>query len=107
MEGSVPISPEIRRSLVLSTAHIPGRIAREMDSYATERGELAEELEQISFDCVNYGYQIWVPGDARDVPGTPPELEPAFALARKHNCTYVVFDCDGFEHPELLPLYEW
>jgi hypothetical protein len=91
--------PQIVRELVVSTAHMPNWVARAMD----ERNN--REMVMLPYDCVEFGYLVWVcrPEDSSDY---PPELDAVMAMARKHGCTWIRFDCDAAIE-EDLPKWEW
>lgn len=98
---------DIQRTLVLSTAHMPQWMARAMDNYAVEGKCRDDRMDLVAFDPVEYGYRVHVGEDPSVIDKQPPEIRPALRLALANNCTWVMFDCDGFTHSTLLPTYDW
>lgn len=93
--------PEIYKTLVLSTAHLPRYLAH-----------LANLETKYSFDLtklepVRYGLSLWV-GWAEDPKEckTPECLIPILKYAKKKKCRYVNFDQDG-EIMKDFCAYEW
>lgn len=82
---------EIRKSLIISTAHIPIEVITEPALWA-----------KASLEEVTYGYQCWVP---EDFESRPAWLQPILKLANENDCSYVVFDQDG-ELVDGLPEYD-
>jgi hypothetical protein len=103
------MSIEIRRSLVLSMAHITPEMDASLEAFANDDQTIdhldLSQVEQLSFDAVTYGYQIFVPEEALEV-DVAPMFAPMFALARKHNCTWIVLDRDA-DVCDDLPVWEW
>jgi hypothetical protein len=116
---------EIRKSMVLSTAHIPQELAEAMDMVGIDMAlqrlsnsnrsscsgfasaEQEEMLVNVSFDSINYGYSVWVPSHRDDNDAhAPPALKPVYDLARKLGCNYIVFDCDASKYDDL-PIWDW
>ena len=50
---------------------------------------------------VEYGALVYASAHDRTTALPPPDLEAAFAEARKQGCDYVLFDRDGEIHPQL------
>lgn len=103
------MSVEIRRSLVLSTAHLREATDKAMEAFADADATTPLDLDPVanlSYDAVMYGYQVWVGTDTETPEGIPEEFTAIFALARKHQCTWVIFDCDAAIVDEL-PHWEW
>lgn len=117
-------TPDIRQMLVLSTAHLPENLARAMDAVGLDcahqrfvddggsdrfvkiaTDEQDELLSMTSFDCVTFGYLVWVIEDPPEE-GLPPALALAMAFAREQGCSWLKYDCDGFEYPNL-PAWSW
>lgn len=86
---------EIRKSLVLSTAHLTPEIAAALDA-----GTFSV---QISWE---YGWEAYAGEDITDDDLDVSCINAAFALAREHGCTWVVYDCDG-PIVDALPIYSW
>lgn len=96
---------EIRRSLVLSTAHIPPDLAADFAVAAAEDPERAYTL--FGLESVQFGYQMFVDSQEDHPPTLRTfQLGPAFDTAKKHRCNYLVFDQDG---PKVsgLPVFDW
>lgn len=91
---------EIRRMLVLSTAHLPEHLIN---------GPAPDGVVRHDFE---YGCLLWVPDSPRaesaeneDAP-IPEEILHVQLYARKHGCDYVMFDQDGDTVGELRT-WEW
>ncbi len=92
---AVSRSIEIRRSLVLSSGHLTPEVATAL---AVGTFKMNETLE--------YGWSAYVGEDITDEDLDVTCINAAFALARKHDCTWIVWDRDGPTIAEL-PSYDW
>jgi hypothetical protein len=97
------MAPEIRKTLVLSTAHVPAPDAHVGGSIWQEFGPS---------DVPGWTWFLWVPDDPQASSDTQEEETAHWALqvqlrARALGCDYVLFDVDG-ERDSALPTWgEW
>lgn len=97
-------TPEISRTLVLSTAHVPGHLAK----------SVALDLQQDDFyvpvDQYTQGWTCHVCMETifEFVESTPREhwFKPVLMVALENKCDRVQFDCDAYVL-EGLETYEW
>jgi hypothetical protein len=93
---------EIRRFVVISTAHVSETTARRLDNTP------AKEWPCAGGPYGEYGWLVYVhdenAGVGRDA--IPTDLFEAMCWARKQGCDYVLFDCDA-DMIEGLPTYDW
>lgn len=92
---------EVGRHLVLNTAHLHCATAELLDAWAL----LSPNDRPLTIASTAYGWFI----PAGEIEGAslariPSELPPILAFARRHDCTHVLFDCDG---PRVLDLPEF
>ena len=86
------MSLEIEKMLVLSTSHITGEAAL---------------TRAITYPKSEYGWFVYVPGDLNlRGDGHPKCLHDCMNFALKHDCHWIMFDCDGLTVEEL-PSYDW
>lgn len=98
------MNPEIRKTLVCSTAHLTKNVARVLDTGS---------LECCTHDTVEYGYLVrhwWSadhPADRMDAWRVMPRcLKDVIYRAEREGCSMVLFDCDGFII-DGLKTYHW
>lgn len=99
---------EIRRMLVLSTAHLPERF---FNCEVGKGANVTEGYWGAVVYPVEYGALMWVPDDPKDsslVQEQPvkPEVLAVQLFAREQGCDYVLFDADA-EKCEGLTVWEW
>jgi hypothetical protein len=89
---------EIRNFLTLSTGHVSEATAKILDN------NKLEDWPCFGGTVSTVGWFIYAhdenPGDI------PADLFAVFEYARKHNCPYVLFDCDA-DTIEELPTFDW
>lgn len=88
-------SIEISKFLTLSTLHI------------THKDSIKMQEESLPQD--DWSYWFYVPElDSEDIilNGYSSALIKAVRLARKHDCKYIKFDCDGLVN-DTLPKFDW
>lgn len=94
---------EIGRHLVLSTAHIRCATAELLDRWA----RLPATDQPLPVASTQYGWFIAATGpDATRSESLPEELPMILAFGRAHDCSYILFDCDGPLEPDL-PRFPW
>ena len=108
--------PEISPMLFLSTAHLRKETAEAMDLVRVSRQEEEGQrhhvlpeghpLQLVSFDCIEYGYLVWVTDDEGLLKSMPEEIAAAIRFAKQHGCRYIKFDCD-VERIDELPSWDW
>jgi len=89
------------RHLDLSTGHLPVAERDACELYLSSEGTAGRS-------CLGgpYGWMIYVPTEAEDVPqDVSPELAALMAQAREQDCHYIHFDRDGLID-EALPFFE-
>jgi len=86
---------EIRRTLVLSTGHLTEALASAAVSGAF-----------VFHTTTAYGWEAYVGEDLSDDEHDVTCVNAAFALARKHECSWVAWDQDGPQVSDL-PVYDW
>lgn len=95
-------SLEIRRFVVISTAHVSETTAQRLDNTP------AKEWPRVGGHYGEYGWFVYAhdenAGVGRDAIHT--DLFEVMSWARKQRCDYVLFDCDADEI-ESLPAYDW
>ncbi|HBO13137.1 MAG TPA: hypothetical protein DD491_10165 [Halieaceae bacterium] len=74
--------PEISRTAVVSTAHLPEDLAQAM-----ERGEDTP----FAYDRLPYGFRLFVLGDLTKYPAT---IRPIAQAACRDGCRWLEFDAD-------------
>lgn len=93
---------EIRKSLVLSTAHL------RKETVETWNDNTAEGIS--SGVPIPHGYMHYAHSPDADGENFPEDMEPevkeACRLAHKHDCTHLVYDMDGPVYDELEK-FEW
>jgi hypothetical protein len=90
---------DIRRTLVISTAHI----TKEVD---TELWRKDNDLP-FAYEALDQAWLVWVPcEDEPEREGIPDCLKTVFDFARTHACTMLILDADGDKLDEL-PKWEW
>lgn len=90
---------EIGKHLVLSTVHVHCTTAEILDAWAL----LSPNDRPLTIAATTYGW--FIPTRELEGPllaGIPSELPPILAFARRHDCTHVLFDCDGPRISDLL-----
>lgn len=98
--------PEIRKLLVLSTAHVP---AGTLDPV---RLRLEGAVPAVDLYPTRWGAIMWVPDDPQessDGDGNGPVPDVFLKIqkfARKHHCDYVLLDRDGPVESQL-EVFEW
>jgi len=94
----VPPALEIARILVLGTIHMsPATAANWMP-----------HCPWACFDKDDYGWFMHVCDDVgiTEAEGVPAEIRSAIHVAKRENCAWIMWDCDGPQVDEL-PEYEW
>ena len=91
----------IYKYLDISTAHI----TKKTDEY------LQRQIENYNSPLIvykkEYGYFICVPWELDDIEMyIPSDLASCLGFARKHNCQWLILDCDA-EVIDKLETYEW
>lgn len=89
------------RHLDLSTGHLPLAERDACELYLSSGGTAGRS-------CLGgpYGWMIYVPTEAEDVPqDVSPELAALMVQAREQDCHYIHFDRDG-SIDETLPFYD-
>lgn len=110
---------EIHKVLVVSTAHVPKALTLKGSSYYGFLEPEKSYMDEISTSGGNeYG---WLVSTIRGIqptftgPMTPVKrrakkaathLQKVLMFARRRGCTYVLFDCDGFE-VSSLKTFDW
>ncbi len=79
---------EVRKLLVISTAHLREETAKSWDA----------RRDDATAHPIPYGYFCYVFDDGDDI---EPEVWAACQLARKLGCQHIKYDCDAFIHDEL------
>lgn len=82
---------EIAPMLVLSTGHLTNETC---NKWMVDN--------DIGYDKDSIGWFVYV-NQRVELPG---DLNACLNLAASLGCLWVMFDCDGPEHPDL-PVYEW
>lgn len=100
------MQPEISRVLVLSTAHIPREHAQEMDEHQRVNNPETAVTYDLSYDCIQWGYLVWVAEDPQISEALPKPWPLLLAYARKCGCRWIKFDCDGPVMP-FLEHWDW
>ena len=85
------------KTVVVSTAHLPYKLAQKMDNDAPW-SDLAMVWEKT-----NYGYRIWTHSDTNTV---PKKIRPIIRRAKKDGYRWVEFDRDAGEQKEFTT-WEW
>lgn len=90
--------PEIRNFLTLSTGHVTKATSEMLDNTKLENWPVFGGI--IS----TVGWFMYAHEETEQE--NPADLLVVFEYARKHNCPYVMFDCDADVIDEL-PFYDW
>jgi hypothetical protein len=93
MSDTYTTEPEIRRVLVLSTAH-------------AKRSTIHEFVGWPLMFNHTYGSYFCIPSDDEWLDDIPEDLRAVLVYARNLGCDEVNFDCDG-AYVAGLPTYEW
>ncbi|GGG18510.1 DUF5983 family protein [Paenibacillus abyssi] len=97
------MSDTIVKTLVLSTGHI----SKETKEWIDKSDE--EPVPLTIYEKSIYGWMILVPQDDRDaelLKDVPESLQAVIEYAVRHDCSWVMLDCDANCIPEL-PQYDW
>ena len=89
---------ELYTTLVISTAHLPEKLAGKMNE---EEAFKKETDYSFVFYTTEYGYRVWVKSD--HIPGG---MKKAVKIAKWLGCRWLEFDQDG-DKIEGLKTYEW
>ena len=87
---------ETYKAVVVSTAHMPYKLAEKLDSNA--------EWPECPFvwDRTNYGYRIWT----QRVFDVPKKIRPIVRRAKKDGYRWIEFDMDGSVQEEFTT-WKW
>lgn len=98
MTGGIGNDFEIARSLVLSTAHMHPATARDW----------MPRCPWSCFEKGDYGWFMHVCDDVgiTEAEGVPLEIRSAIHIAKRENCAWIMWDCDGPQSDEL-PDFDW
>ncbi len=93
--------PEIRKMLVLSTAHVPVNLREEAEFDEDTAGWGAAPIVTV----LKHGFLLWVPDDPQESSDAMEEATHTIVLdiqlkARGMGCDYVMLDADG-------PVVDW
>lgn len=95
-------SPNIRKFLNLSTAHVTEDTAKVLDHLPG----IPDHWSQWVVGTDNtYGWWIWA-GQEDGLDDLPEDLRGCVDLAKQHDCDWILFDRD-VEPIDQLPRYEW
>ena len=91
---------EIYKTLVISTAHLTEDWVFQMET-TPDIPLRCKHGASLIFQKHEFGFRIWADQDH-----LPAFFKPAAKLAKKLNCRWIEYDCDGPEIEELKS-YEW
>ena len=100
---------EINKELAVSTSHLTDHSSKFLTT------EVAKAwAASIVIDEYDHGWRVLITGDPElfdeqmeEIRGSEhPELAALMELAQKHDCKWLLFDCDGPE-VEGYPTYKW
>lgn len=94
--------PEIRRLVVVSTAHLTETTAKYLDRTP------ASEWPCVGGPYAGYGWFVHASEEnlGEGFSAIPDDLFSVMTWARRQGCGYVLFDCDGYQ-VEGLPVHDW